>query len=154
MQQQPSLRLIGCSAEAFAHTRDAALAAGMVAFLQKPVTMAALSAALQPVAATASPESANLFERLRVPELVGNARAILARDLPDSVGNLRTAHGASDAAALQHHAHVLHSTALMANDATLAELCRRLERAAAAGGKAEIPAILRELAHHAGLPAE
>lgn len=144
-------RLIGCSAEAFAHTRAAALAAGMDAFLEKPVTLAALAAALQPAAPL--PASANLFERLRAPELVAHTRRTLARDLPGAVSGLRTAHSSGDTAAVQRLAHFLHSSALLANDAALAELCRQLEEQAATGGSEETSAILGALDRHAGAAA-
>ena len=148
-------RLIGCSAEAFAHTREAALAAGMDAFLEKPVTIAALSESLAPIMArpAAAAEGANLFERLRKPELVAQSRALLARDLPATLASLQAAHARGDAVALQREAHALHSTALLADDAVLAELCRRLERDAAAGCDGEASAILLELAAHAGAAA-
>ncbi len=144
-------RLIGCSAEAFAHTRAAALAAGMDAFLEKPVTLAALAAALQP--ARPLPASANLFERLRAPELVAHTRRTLARELPGAVSGLRAAHHSGDAAAVQRLAHFLHSSALLANDAALAELCRQLEQQAGTGGGGQTPAILSALDRHAGAAA-
>lgn len=143
-------RLIGCSAEAFAHTREAALAAGMDAFLEKPVSLAALGSALRLAAVPATPTAtANLFDRLRAPELIAQTRAALARDLPATVTSLRAAHDAGDTAALRRHAHFLLSTALLAGDATLVQLCRRLEREADAGVNGTTSTILSELNRHA-----
>ncbi len=143
-------RLIGCSAEAFAHTREAALAAGMDAFLEKPVSLAALARALQPVAAAATPTaSANLFERLRAPELIAQTRATLTRDLPAMIVSLQVAHDSGDTAALRRQAHFLLSTALLADDATLVQLCRQLEHEADAGVNDRTSTILSELNRHA-----
>ncbi len=140
-------RLIGCSAEAFAHTREAALAAGMDTFLEKPVGIAALAAALQPAAP--APASANLFERLRAPELVAQARTRLSADLPGAIESLRASHDAGDVAAVRRAAHFLQSNALLANESAVAELCRRLEHEAAADAGEAIAGILAELDRHA-----
>ena len=139
-------RLIGCSAEAFAHTREAALAAGMDAFLEKPVTVAALASALAETSGTANPtpDTANLFERLRAPALMAQARATLAGELPATLGSLQGAVARRDFVAIGQVAHRLQSTALLADDRGVAELCRRLEQAAAAQAGDAVELILEE----------
>ena len=143
-------RLIGCSAEAFAQTREAALAAGLEAFLTKPVTLATLAAALDPAAP--APPSANVFERLHAPERIATTRAALVRDLPPALGRLRSAHAAGDLAAVRQQAHFLLSSALLADDAALAEWCRRLEIAAATGRTEAVRAPLAEFDRSADPP--
>lgn len=136
-------RLVGCSAEAFAQTRDAALAAGMDVWLEKPVTIQALAAALTP--AVPVPETATLFERLRSPEIVADARKRLTGEIPTTVAQLRAARRAGDATALRRRAHTLHSTALLANEPAIAELCRRLELVADGCDDSEIDALIDQL---------
>lgn len=139
-------RLIACSAEAFAATREAALAAGIDVFLEKPVTLGALAAALQPDLAPDATPGGNVFERLRAPQLTAEARVTLARELPDAVAQLRAAAGAGDTVALQRCAHRLRSTALLARDDRVAELCRQLETPASQPGATDTTALIAALA--------
>jgi two-component system, sensor histidine kinase and response regulator len=149
-QRTPRPRIIGCSAEALPTARDAALAAGMDAFMTKPVDLAALAEVIGRTAPTAAAPTegalpANLFERLRATDSEPRARRQLGRELPAELGRLRAAQLAGDRAAVGRHAHRLRSTALLANDAAVDQLCLRLERAAAAGCDKEFAGILDEL---------
>jgi len=125
---QPDLRIIGCSAEAFAATREAALAAGMDSYLTKPVSLAALENAVGRPAA----KSGDVFARLQSKDTTAEARARLAEDWPRMRGETETALGAGDHEALRRLGHFLKSTALLINDDQLADLCRRLSSASVA----------------------
>lgn len=135
--RMPKPRLVGCSAEVSAVSRDAALAAGMDILLEKPVTIAELAAALAPANSTSL--SGSLFERLRSPVLAAEVRATLRRDLPRQLERMHAAHRDRDASSLRQQAHQLRSTALLADDGTLAELCRRLDQAAELATDRKLP---------------
>jgi signal transduction histidine kinase/CheY-like chemotaxis protein len=133
--EQPALRLIGCSAEAAAETRAAALAAGMHEFLAKPVSLSALARALAPAAPAitqlAADISLDIFARLATPATLARARATLRAEWPQLHTTTTTALAAADPDALRRLAHYLQSTALILDDAALLELCARLSRSAA-----------------------
>ena len=74
--RQPALRIVGCSAEAFAATRDAALAAGMDAYLTKPISLAELERAVRQPGAMPG----DLFARLYSNDTTLRARAQLRSD--------------------------------------------------------------------------
>jgi signal transduction histidine kinase/DNA-binding response OmpR family regulator len=132
-QQQPRPRLIACSAEAFTTTRDAALAAGMDVFLAKPVNLAALAAAL-----TSDPSpSENIFARLQGAGIAGRTMALLRREWPACRTDAETALEARDFHGLHRFAHRLQSSALLAGDPELLDLCRRLSAAAVANNLSE-----------------
>ena len=132
--EQPALRLIGCSAEAAAETRTAALAAGMHEFLAKPVSLAALNRALSPVTSSPlpAPDTAHdIFAHLNAPATLARTRAILREEWPRLLASAQTALTAGDHTALPRLAHYLQSTALLLDDSALLELCTRLSRTAA-----------------------
>jgi signal transduction histidine kinase/CheY-like chemotaxis protein len=134
-------RLIGCSAEAFAHTRETALAAGMDAFLEKPVSVAALAEAL----AVPVPANANLFARLQHAGVATRTRELLAAEWPERHAAATRALAVHDIATLHTFAHYLQSSALLAGDAELLELCRRLSAETANGSTAECRATIAAL---------
>ncbi|MBI5380545.1 MAG: response regulator [Opitutae bacterium] len=143
-------RLIGCSAEALASTRDAALAAGMDVFLEKPVRLAELAAALSPQRGG----EANIFDVLNSPETVLRAAEILARERGELLAALEAAVEQKDAATLRQKAHYLHSTALLLRRADLADLCQQLGQQARAGdltGAQQTVTALRAALASAGL---
>ncbi len=159
--EQPALRLIGCSAEAAAETRTAALAAGMTAFLAKPVSLAALSAALEAPPVTPAPASENpkskfenpnsssdIFARLHTPATLARARATLRAEWPRLRATTESALAAGDRTALRGLAHYLQSTALLLDDTTLGALCTRLTAAAQSDSPESPAALLAAVAAH------
>ena len=117
-------RLVGCSAEAFDHVRNAALAAGMDAFLSKPVSLAELSRTLG-APLPAAPAS-DIFARLDSPATLDRARATLRAEWPALRAATATAVAGGDPTALRRLGHYLHTSALLLKDPVLAELCARL----------------------------
>jgi two-component system capsular synthesis sensor histidine kinase RcsC len=135
-------RLIGCSAEALASTRKAALAAGMDVFLEKPVRLVELAAALP----TQRKAGASIFDFLNSPDAVAQAAEIFARERGDMLTAMERAVAHRDEATLRQKAHYLHSTALLLQRAALAELCERVGQQARAGdfdGARETVAAIR-----------
>jgi CheY-like chemotaxis protein len=125
------LRIVGCSAEAFASMRDAALAAGMDAFLTKPVSLAALADAL-PVS---PPPDQSVFAYLHTPAAVEKTRRMLAAEWPRLRSEAQAGLDCGDTATLVRVAHYVESSALLADDAQLLDGCRRLSRAARVRGE-------------------
>ena len=129
LRTQPKCpRIVGCSAEAFATTREAALAAGMDAFLTKPVSLHALADALR----IAPPVDRSVFAYLHTPAAAQRTRQMLVNEWPCLHAEARTGFEAGDPAALVRLAHYIESSALLAEDQTLLGLCRRLSQAARA----------------------
>jgi len=149
--EQPALRLIGCSAEAAAETRAAALAAGMHEFLAKPVSLANLARALDP-AASANPaltaDAGDIFSRLAAPATLARARATLRSEWPSRRTAAETALAGGDREALRRLAHYLQSTALLLDDTTLLELCARLSAASASDAAEDQHGLLAALDTH------
>ncbi|MEY4488237.1 MAG: hypothetical protein RIQ79_745, partial [Verrucomicrobiota bacterium] len=133
-------RIIGCSAEAFAETREAALAAGMDLFLEKPVTLEALAAAL------GRPEegalAGNIFEHLNQPALLRRTRDLLQTEWPDWQAEVRAAAARNEADVIGRLAHRWLSHAALLHDETLAETLKALRTSAEAGAWSEIEARL------------
>lgn len=143
--RQPGLRLIGCSAEAFASTREAAIGAGMDVFLTKPVALAELEQALRLPGA----EGGNLFARLQSPSTTARAQAALLGEWPAQRSRTETSLVAGDRESLRRLGHYLRSTALLVGDERLGQLCRELSAAAgAADPAAEGRRLLEELDTH------
>ena len=142
------------------------LAAGMTAFLAKPVSLAALSAALDAPSVTPPsalenqnskieppPSSADIFARLHTPATLARARATLRAEWPRLRATAESALAADDRAALRGLAHYLQSTALLLDDATLGALCTRLTASAAPASPEDPRALLAALtAHFAAWP--
>jgi CheY-like chemotaxis protein len=133
-------RIIGCSAEAFAETREAALAAGMDLFLEKPVTLEALAAALGRPEAGAL--AGNIFEHLNQPALLRRTRDLLQTEWPDWQAEVRTAAARTEADVVGRLAHRWLSHAALLHDETLAETLKALRTSAEAGAWSEIEARL------------
>jgi len=123
--------IIGCSAEAFRESRETALAAGMDAFLEKPVRLADLATA---VAAGGVPVSgSDIFAHVRVSGQADRVREIFVAEWAGVHADLR---GAIDARApdpIMRRTHYLRSTALMLGDPALAAAAQGLDTAAEAG---------------------
>jgi signal transduction histidine kinase/ActR/RegA family two-component response regulator len=126
----PGIRIIGVSAHAGADDKARALAAGMDAFLVKPVSLDALWAALagSSPAATATPVFFDLPPALR-----DRLRAEFVHELPARRGELSAAVQATDWARVRSAAHYLRNSALVVQAGTLFEACTSLEAAASAG---------------------
>lgn len=139
-------RLVACSAELLPAARAAAHAAGIDTYLEKPVALAALAAALGPGDPADPGSAASIFERLRAPALAARTRATLRTDFTALVAELRSAHAAGDPAAVARLAHRLRSSALLAADPALADLGRGLEVAADRGEPDAIAAALAAVA--------
>ena len=124
----PQLRIIGVSAHAGVADRDRALAAGMDAFLVKPVALDALWTAVAGVS-TAPAAPAAGFE-LPAP-LRDRLRAEFARELPAQRASLAAAVQAGDWSAVYARAHYLRNSALVVQASDLFTACTALEAAAA-----------------------
>jgi len=126
LRAQPKCpRLIGCSAEAFDHVRQAALAAGMDEFLQKPVSLATLGAMLAP------PTAENIFDLLRQQSPLQRTREILVREWPVLHHHLEQAIAHRTVTDIRQATHYLRTSALLLNDDTMMQHCRDLATAAA-----------------------
>ena len=121
-----SWRIVGVSAHASGHDRAQALAAGMDAFLTKPVDLPTLAAALITTPTPALP--ATKRERIRA-QLIERFRAEVAGNAAD----VRDALARRDWPALHQRAHYLKSSAGVIGDERLYETCSALEDAAEAG---------------------
>ncbi|MBS0631191.1 MAG: response regulator [Verrucomicrobia bacterium] len=122
------LRLIGASAHAGRADRERALAAGMDAFLVKPVSLDALWAAVAGEAVTSVP-AATFFDP---PEpLREKMMEIFLRDLPDRERALAAAVQRRDWPAVRAGAHYLRNSALVIRAPGLFEACSVLEALAA-----------------------
>ena len=120
--------IIGVSAHAGVADRDRALAAGMDAFLVKPVALDALWTAVAGVS-TAPAAPAAGFE-LPAP-LRDRLRAEFARELPAQRASLAAAVQAGDWSAVYARAHYLRNSALVVQASDLFTACTALEAAAA-----------------------
>lgn len=147
--EQPALRLIGCSADVFDATRDAALAAGMAEFLTKPVSLAELARAFGPPAPL-STASDDVFSRLRAAGQLARTREVWTAEWPLIRAKLEAAVAASEAATIARHTHYLRSTALLLGDTALADAIRALADAAHAGDWPATRTRLDELIARAG----
>ncbi len=136
----PRVRIVGASAHAGADDRRRALAAGMDAFLVKPVQLPELWAA---VAGSASRVS------LRLPPAV---REQLAQDfveeLPARRGALETALAEGNWARVRATAHYLRNSALVVGATGLLDVCSELEKLATA--RVPDPTRLREAGERFG----
>lgn len=120
----PTVRIIGVSAHATAEDRAQALAAGMDAFLTKPVDLRTLVQEIEntrPKESTVSPQLAGLTERLR---------AQFRTEAPVLGAALAAAVAEGDWAQVRAKAHYLKNSADVLGLKTLADRCLELERAA------------------------
>jgi signal transduction histidine kinase/CheY-like chemotaxis protein len=123
-------RIVGVSAHASDADRTIARAAGMDAFLTKPVELADLAAALAPADAPAdAAPPARVFDDA---PLLASLTARFRTQVPDDVARLRAAWQARDWPSLRFHAHYLRSSAGAIGDLRLYDLCGGLEQAAKA----------------------
>jgi CheY-like chemotaxis protein len=131
MQREDSspLRIIGCSAAAGAITRSDALAAGMDAFLEKPVTIAQLDVALDEAC---EPKPRDLFSILRANEtpLAPVMRTRVREELPALREALSIAATAANWPEVRRLAHYVRNSALVLGDARLTSTAEEIVRAA------------------------
>lgn len=119
----PGLRIVGVSAHAGAIEREQALAAGMDAFLAKPVALADLAAALAGGNVTLSPPTGS-------PGLRKRLEREFRRELPDRRAALASAIAAGDRARARDGAHYLANSAAVLHDEPLLQACAELVEAA------------------------
>lgn len=117
-------RIIGVSAHASALDRQRSLAAGMDAFLTKPVALAALAAA---VVESPVPEGRNFSTAEGLRERLVRQ---FVRDLPDLRTRMETAVAAGDWPRVEALAHHLKNSAVVVRDDALFSVCTGLEDAA------------------------
>jgi signal transduction histidine kinase/DNA-binding NarL/FixJ family response regulator len=126
----PGVRIIGVSAHAGTADRARALAAGMDAFIVKPVPLQTLWAE---VAGAASPPAAAAAAFFDLPgPLLARLRQEFARELPARRAELAAGVQAADWARVRTSAHYLRNSALVVQAAGLFEACSGLETAAGA----------------------
>lgn len=129
---EPRPRVIMCSAEVLPETRAAAEAAGIEAFLAKPVTRADVARALGfPAWVGERSATANFFEALQTVEQAGRVRATALATLPAARAALEAAVARGDATEIARCAHFLRNTALVLGDPAIeaeAEAARKRER--------------------------
>lgn len=125
----PGVRIVGVSAHAGAGDRTRALAAGMDAFIVKPVPLDGLWGALagSAPAATTGPVFFDLPAALR-----DRLRAEFVRELPARRSELAAAMQIADWPRVRSTAHYLRNSALVVQAGTLFEACTALEAAATA----------------------
>ncbi len=119
-----TLRIVGATAHAGATERVRAYAAGMDAFLTKPVELAALTAALgwESVDANTRPEM----------KIRASLRAQFRREVAGQRAALDAAWRQRDWTALEREAHYVHNSASVVGDAALCAACVQLRKAALA----------------------
>jgi signal transduction histidine kinase/DNA-binding NarL/FixJ family response regulator len=123
----PGARIIGASAHAGVADRTRALAAGMHAFLVKPVPLDELWSAVAGPAAGAGPWPATS------PSVSQELLAAFARELPAKRAALAQAVAAADWPRVRAQAHYLRNSALVVQAGALYAACTGLEEAATAG---------------------
>lgn len=128
-------RLIGVSAHAGATERERALAAGMDAFLTKPVELSALAAAVTdaPASAVGGPADFRTADALRE-----RLTRQFSRELPAQRSQLDAACDKAEWLRIQAIAHYLKNSAVVVRDDGLFATCTGLEEAATAEDRAGV----------------
>ncbi len=130
------LRIVGVSAHAGEAARVSALAAGMNAFLTKPVELSALARALNPTGQEIADQKAEaLQERLT---------AQFRSEAAEQAARLATAMKSLDAGAIRAAAHYVMNSAAVVRDQALFIACRALEQAAQTSDERSLQESWRE----------
>ncbi len=134
-------RIVGCSADGQPEMRAAALAAGMDAFLVKPVSRAELGAALEGKPAVGS----DLFSLMRTDDVAAAARRRARAELPGECATIRRAVEARNWDDVRRRAHYLRNSAWVLGEAEWVAAAETIERAAARGDAAAMKLGMRRL---------
>jgi signal transduction histidine kinase/DNA-binding response OmpR family regulator len=126
---RPGLRVVGVSAHAGTADRERALAAGMDAFLIKPVALGALAAAVAGESGVKPPGRVTFRTAEALRERLTRQ---FRRELPAQSDVLAQAMAAADWPRVGVLAHQLKNSAVVVRDDALFDACTGLERAAAA----------------------
>ncbi len=135
-QGLPHIPIVAMTAGAMKTDADKALAAGMDAYLSKPVRIETLAATLERWDAVLDAAAVKALRELAGPEnpefFPGLAAAYL-KDLPGRLAAVKAALDAGDAEALRQAAHALKGSSANVGALRLNKICRTLEAAAKAG---------------------
>jgi len=144
---RPRSRIVALSASALAEERDAFLAAGADAFLRKPLSLSALSAAIGPAVARGA-ASPVIDETALLRRLEGDAALrdellrVFVEDLPRRREAFSAALSAGDASELKRRAHALKGSAMTLCADRLAAACAALEARGDADMNAAVGSVL------------
>jgi PAS domain S-box-containing protein len=144
--------IVAMTAHAMAADRERARAAGMDGYVAKPLRPAELLAAIDAVAAPASPQEHSGIDSASLLRDFGNNRTLLAEvvsvflgDLPARLAALRSAAERRDAPAIAAAAHAIKGSAGLFSRGPAYESAKTLEQAARRGALDELDARHQEL---------
>ncbi|WP_169829278.1 hybrid sensor histidine kinase/response regulator [Lacunisphaera limnophila] len=132
-QQPAQIRIIGVSAHASSADRARVLAAGMDAFLTKPVPLDVLAQAV-----ASSPDAGKALDLSSVSPLLERLRQEFRRELPGQRSRMAAVIAAENWLQVHAQAHYLKNSAAVVRDDALFDICTGLEQAAL---DADAPAV-------------